>query len=37
VLVPAGNGHKLRKALVKAGKLDRRSLADSRRNRGGDS
>lgn len=37
VLVPAGNGHKLRKALAKAGKLDRRGLADSRRNRGGDS
>jgi membrane-bound lytic murein transglycosylase D len=37
VLVPAGKGHQLRKALVKSGKLSRRSLADSRRNRRSDS
>jgi membrane-bound lytic murein transglycosylase D len=38
VLVPAGTGHKLRKGLVKSGKLSRADLADSRRRmRRGDS
>lgn len=34
VLVPAGSGHKVRKGLVKAGKLSRSDLADTRRRRG---
>jgi membrane-bound lytic murein transglycosylase D len=37
VLVPVGHGHKLRKALAKAGKLGQPSLVDARRDRRGNS